>query len=76
MVFRPPTDQQVLDMQNVESFTLWIVSFVAKCCVEKEKNKPNTDDTISDLQITNIFLSMCKEGKLLKLRSLMSRKGH
>ena len=41
MVSRQPADRNFLDLQNAESATLWIMSFVAKCCVEKRKDKIN-----------------------------------
>ena len=72
MVSRPPKDRQTLDLQNVESCTAWIMSFVAKCCAEKKEDKINKDGTIVDLQVTNLFLNICGQDALLKLRSLMS----
>ena len=74
MVSRPPNDQQNLDLQNAESSTAWIMSFVAKCPAEKKEDKVNTDGTIVDLQVTNLFLSICGRDALLKLRSLTSPK--
>ena len=74
MVYRPSDDQQTLDLQNAESCTAWIMSFVAKCRAEKKEHKVNTDGTIVDLQVTNHFLSICNQDALLKLRSLMSPK--
>ena len=74
MVSRPPNDRQTLDLQNAESCTAWIMSFVAKCRAEKKEDKVNNDGTIVDLQVTNLFLSICGHDALLKLRSLMSPK--
>ena len=42
MVFRQPAYQKFLNLQNAKSATAWIMSFVAKCCVEKKKDKINT----------------------------------
>ena len=74
MVSRPPNDRQTLDLQNAESCTGWILSFVANCRAEKKEDKINIDGTIVDLQVTNLFLSICGQDALLKLRSLMSPK--
>ena len=74
MVSRPPNDRQSLDLQNAESCTAWIMSFVAKCRAEKKEDKVNNDGTIVDLQVTNLFLSICGQDALLKLRSLMGPK--
>ena len=46
--------------------------FVAKCRAEKKEDKVNTDGTVHDLQVTNLFLSMCGQDAIIKLRSLMS----
>ena len=70
-VSRPPNDRKTLD---AESCTAWIMSFVAKCRAEKKEDKVNYDGTIVDLQVTNLFLSICGQDELLKLRSLMSPK--
>ena len=72
MVSRTATDRQILDLQNAESATAWIMSFVAKCRAEKKEDKVNTDGTVQDLQVTNLFLSMCGQDAIIKLRSLMS----
>ena len=72
MVSRPATDRQILDLQNAESATAWIMSFVAKCRAEKKEDKVNTDGTVQDLQVTNLFLSMCGQDAIIKLRSLIS----
>ena len=48
------------------------MSFVAKCRAEKKEDKVNTDGTVQDLQVTNLFLSMCGQEAIIKLRSLMS----
>ena len=74
MVSRPPNDRQTLDLQNAESCTAWIMSFVAKCRAEKKEDKVNNHGTIVDLQVTNLFLSKCGQNALPKLRSLMSPK--
>ena len=49
----------------------WIKSFVAKCRAEKKEDKVNTDGTVHDLQVTNLFLSMCGQDAII-LRSLIS----
>ena len=72
MVSRPATDRQILDLQNAESATAWIMSFVAKSRAEKTEDKVNTDGTVQDLKVTNLFLSMCGQDANIKLRSLMS----
>ena len=74
MVSRPPNDRQTLDLQNAEYCTARIMSFVAKCRTEKKGDKVNNDGTIVDLQVTNLFLNLCGQDALLKLRSLMSPK--
>ena len=45
---------------------------MAKCRAEKKKDKVNSDGTVQDLQVTNLFLSMCGQDAIIKLRSLMS----
>ena len=45
---------------------------MAKCRAEKKEDKVNTDGTVQDLQVTNLFLSMCGQDAIFKLRSLMS----
>ena len=72
MVSRPATDRQNLDLQNAESATAWIVSFVAKCGAEKKEDKINTDGTVQDLQVTNLLLNMCGQDAIIKIRGLMS----
>ena len=72
MVSRSTTERQILDLQNAETATAWIMSFVAKCRAEKKEDKVNTDGTVQDLQVTNLFLSMCAQDAIIKLRSLMS----
>ena len=74
MVSRPATNRQNLDLQNAESSTAWIMSFVAKCRAEKEEDKVNNDGTLQGLQVINLFLSMCGQDAIIKLRSLMSRR--
>ena len=72
MVSRPATERQILNLQKAESASAWIMSFVAKCRDEKKEDKVNTDGTVQDLQVTNLFLSMCGQDAIIKLRSLMS----
>ena len=72
MVSRPPNDRQTLDLQNAESCTAWIMSFVAKCRAEKKEDKVNTGSTTVDLQVTILFLSICGQDAFPKLRSFMS----
>ena len=74
MVSRPANDRQTLDLKNAESCTAWIMSFVAKSRAEKKEDEVNSNGTIVDLQVTNLFLSKCGQDALLKLRSLMSPK--
>ena len=72
MVSRPAADRQILDLQNAESATVWIMSFVAKCRAEKKEDKVNNDGTVQYLQVTNLFLNMCGQYAIFKLSSLMS----
>ena len=72
MVSRPSTDRKILDLQNAESATAWIMSFVAKCRAEKKEDKINTDGTVQYLQVANLFLSMYGQDSINKLRSLIS----
>ena len=72
MVLRPPADRKLLELQNAESATVRILSFVAKCHAEMKEDMINTVGTILDLQVTNLFLSICGKDAILKLRSLMS----
>ena len=72
MVSTPATDRQILDLQNAESGSAWIMSFVSKCREEKKEDKVNTDDTVQYLQVTNLFLGMCGQDAIIKHRSLMS----
>ena len=74
MVSRPPNDRQSLDLQNAESCTAWIMSFVAKGHAEKNEDKVNTDLSIVVLQVTIFFLSICGQDALFKFRSLMGPK--
>ena len=67
MVFRPTTDRKILDLQNAESATGWILSFVAKCRAEKKEGKINTDGTVQDLQLTNLILLCAGKMQLLNL---------
>ena len=71
MVSRPATDRQVFDLQNAECATAWIMSFVAKCRAEKKEQKINTDGTVQDQQVTNLFLSMYGQDAIIKVRILM-----
>ena len=48
------------------------MSFLAKCRAEKKEDKINTDGTVQDLQVTNLFLTMCGQDTFIKLRSLIS----
>ena len=43
MVSRQPAYRKFLDLQNAKSATAWIMSFVSKCCFEKNKDKINTN---------------------------------
>ena len=72
IVSRPATDRQILDLQNAKSAIAWIMSFVAKCRAEKKEDKVNNDGTVQDLQVTNFFLSMCRQDVFFKFKSLMS----
>ena len=74
LVSRPPTDRLILDLQNADFCTAWIVSFVAKCRTEKKEDELNNDSTIVDLQVTNLFHNKCGQDSFLKLRSLISPK--
>ena len=69
MVSSSAADGQILYLQNAESAIAWIMSFVAKCRTEKKEDKVNTDGTVRDLQVTNLFLSMCGQDAIIKLRS-------
>ena len=42
------------------------------CRAEKKEDKVNNDGTVQDLQVTNLFLSMCGQDAIIKLRRLMS----
>ena len=72
MVSRPPADTQNLNLKNSDSATVWIMPFVAKCRAEKRRDKINTNGTIQDLQVNNIFLIKCGQDAIIKLRSLMN----
>ena len=72
MVSKPAADRQFLDLQHAESATAWIMSFVHKYRAEKNLDKINTDGTIQDLQVTNLFLCMCGQGEIFKIRSRLS----
>ena len=67
MLSRPTTDRQTLNLQNAESATAWILSFVAKCRAEKKEDKINTDGNVQELQVTNLFLSMCGQDAIINL---------
>ena len=43
MVIRQPAARKFLHPQNAKSATAWIVSFMAKSCLEKKKDKVNTN---------------------------------
>ena len=68
----PAIDRKILDLQNAKSATAWIMSFVAKCRAERKEDKINTHGTVQDLQVTNFFLSMCRQDAIIKLRGLIS----
>ena len=72
IVSRPPTARQILDLQKAESCIAWVVSLVAKFRPETKEGKPNADGTLVDLQLRNLFLSVCGQ-ELLKIRSLVQR---
>ena len=69
---RPTTDRQILDLQNAESATAWILCFVAKRRAEYKEDKFNTNGTVQDLQVTNFFLILCGQDAIIKLGSLIS----
>ena len=72
MVSRPITDRKILDLENAESTTAWIRSFLAKCRAEKKEEKMNIDGAVLDLQVTKLFIRMCGKDAIIKLRSLTS----
>ena len=72
MVSRRATDRKALGLQNAESGTALIMSFVAKCSAEKKEDKIKTNGSVQDLQVTNLILSMCGQDAIIKLRSLNS----
>ena len=39
MVSRKPAARKILDLENAESATAWIIPFVAKSCVEKIRKR-------------------------------------
>ena len=39
MVSRQPADRNFLDLQNAESATAWVMSFMVKGCVEKIRKR-------------------------------------
>ena len=45
------------------------MSLVAKCRAEKKEDKVNNDGTIVDLQVTNLFLSICGQDTILNILS-------
>ena len=65
MVSRTTTDRRIFDVQNAEQSTAWILSFVEKCRAEKKENEINTDATVQDLQVTNLFHSMCGQDAII-----------
>ena len=48
------------------------MSLVAKCRAEKKKDEINTKGTIQNLQVTNLYLSMCWQDEYIKLWSPIS----
>ena len=74
IVFRPPTDRQILDINSAESSTAWVVFFLAKNRKDNLVDKHRNDVTILDLQLTNIFHSICGQDPQLRLKSLLSPK--
>ena len=46
--------------------------FVAKFRAEKKEGKINTNGVVQDLQVANLFLSICGQGAIIKLRNLIS----
>ena len=74
MLFRPPTNRKILNVLIAESCNAWILSFEANCRAEKKEDKLNSDCTVSDPLVTNLFPNMCVQNALLKLRSLMTPK--
>ena len=48
------------------------MSFVANCRVEKKKDKVDTNDSVQDLQVTNLFLSLYGQVAIVKFRNLLS----
>ena len=72
IVSTPAIGRQILDPQNAESATAWIMSFVAKCRAEKKKDKVKTDGTVQDLQLTNLFLNLRGQDAIIKFSSLLS----
>ena len=47
---------------------------MAKCCAEKKEDKVNNNGTIVNIQVTNLFLSLCGQDAIIKLRNLMGPK--
>ena len=72
MVSRPTTDRPILDLKFAESATAGILFFVAKCRAEKKEKTINTDSTVQDLQLTNLFFSMSGQDAIFKLSCLIS----
>ena len=46
-------------------------NFVWALSLSKKEDKVNTDGTVQDLQVTNLFLNMRGKYAIIKLRSLM-----
>ena len=67
MMSRPTTDTQILDLQKAESAIAWILSFVAKCQAEKKEDKINNDVTVQDLQVTDLFFSLCGQDAIIEI---------
>ena len=57
-MFRSKTERKVLNPPNKESAIAQNLSAVAICRAEKKEDKTFTDDTIVDIQESNLFLSM------------------
>ena len=67
MMSRSTADRQILDLQKAESATAWILSFVAKCQAEKKEEKINNGVTVQDLQLSDLFLSLCSQDAIIEL---------
>ena len=57
MISKPGSaDRQILDLQNAESASAWVMFFVTKCRAAKKGEKISAGVTLVDIQITNPFL--------------------